>query len=248
MRNVDGTGNSGDAITHEVKVNMFYKGHVERVRMDICKLGKTDIILGMLWLAAYNSEIDWKKEEVRMTKCPPLCGKAVKIKGKKETREDKRKIVRWAVDEKEDWGREEEIEADHRKVEEMVSKQFHKWLKVFGKVESKRMPVRKVWDHVIDLNDDFKASKAKVYPLSRNKKEEVQKFIDEHLKKGYIRPSKLPQTLPVFFVDKKDGGKCMVMDYCRLNKQTVKNNYPLLLITNLVDSMDNKRVFTKMDL
>ena len=40
----------------------------------------------------------------------------------------------------------------------------------------------------------------------------------------------------------------MVMDYHRLNKQTVKNNYPLLLITNLVDSMDNKRVFTKMDL
>jgi len=45
---------------------------------------------------------------------------------------------------------------------------------------------------VIDLNNDFKASKAKVYPFSRNEKEEVQKFVDEHLKKGYIRPSKLP--------------------------------------------------------
>ena len=40
----------------------------------------------------------------------------------------------------------------------------------------------------------------------------------------------------------------MVIDYCRLNKQTVKNNYPLPLITDLVDSMDNKKVFTKMDL
>ena len=95
----------------------------------------------------------------------------------------------------------------------MVSKRFHKWLKVFGKMESERMLVRKVWDHVIDLNDDFKASKARVYPLSRNKKEEVQKFIDKHLKKGYIRPSKSPQMLPVFFVGKKDGGKHMVMDY-----------------------------------
>ena len=47
MRNVDGTGNSGDAIMHEVEVNMFYKGHVERVRMNICELGKTDVILGM---------------------------------------------------------------------------------------------------------------------------------------------------------------------------------------------------------
>jgi len=248
VRNVDGTGNSGGAIMHEVEVNMFYKGYVERVRMDVCELGKTDIILGMPWLAAHNLEIDWEKGEVRMTRCPPLCGKAVKIKGKKETREDERKIVRWAVDEKEDWGREEEIEADHRKVEKMVPKRFHKWLKVFRKVESERMPVRKVWDHAIDLNNDFKASKAKVYPLSRNEKEEVQKFINEHLKKGYIRPSKSPQTSPVFFVGKKDGGKCMVMDYRRLNKQTVKNNYPLPLITDLVYSMGNKRVFTKMDL
>ena len=152
------------------------------------------------------------------------------------------------VDEKEDWERKEEIEADHRKVEEMVPKRFHKWLKVFGKVELERMPVRKVWDHVIDLNGDFKASKARVYPLSRNEKKEVQKFINEHLKKRYIRPFKSPQTSPVFFVGKKDGGKCMVMDYHRLNKQMVKNNYPLSLMTDLVDGMGNKRVFTKIDL
>ena len=101
---------------------------------------------------------------------------------------------------------------------------------------------------MIDLNNNFKANKARVYPLSRNKKEEVQKFVNEHLKKGYIRPSKSPQTSLVFFVDKNDRGKHMVMDYCRLNKQTVKNNYPLPLIMDLVDSMGNKRIFTKMDL
>ena len=38
------------------------------------------------------------------------------------------------------------------------------------------------------------------------------------------------------------------MDYCSLNNQTVKNNYLLLLITNLIDNMGSKRVFTKMDL
>jgi len=76
----------------------------------------------------------------------------------------------------------------------------------------------------------------------------VQKFVDEHLKKGYIRPFKSPQTSPVFFVDKKNGGKHMVIDYRKLNKQMVKNNYPLPLITDLVDSIGNKRVFTKIDL
>jgi len=84
--------------------------------------------------------------------------------------------------------------------------------------------------------------------LSRNKREEVQSFVNKHLRKGYIQPSKSQQTLLVFFVGKKDGGKKMVMDYQKLNKQTVKNNYPLPLITDLVDTMGNKRVFTKMDL
>jgi len=53
---------------------------------------------------------------------------------------------------------------------------------------------------------------------------------------------------PVFFVGKKDGSKRIVMDYCNLNDQTVKNNYPLLLITDLIDNMGGKQVFTKMDL
>jgi len=94
VRNVDGTSNSKDAITHEVEVNMFYKGHVKRVRMDICKLEKTDMILGMPWLAVHNPEIDWEKREVRMMRCPLLCGKAINIKGKKEIRKDEKKIVR----------------------------------------------------------------------------------------------------------------------------------------------------------
>ena len=181
-----------DTITHKVEVNMFYKGHVERVQMDICELGKMDVILGIPWLVAHNPNIDWEKGEVRITRCSLLYRKAVKIKRKKEIRKEEKKIVRWSVEEKEDWEREEEMEADHRKMEEIVPKMFHKWLKVFGKVESERIPVRKIWDHVIDLRDDFKTSKARVYSLSRNEKEKVQKFIDKHLKKGYIRPSKSP--------------------------------------------------------
>jgi len=72
--------------------------------------------------------------------------------------------------------------------------------------------------------------------------------VDDQLRKRYIRPSKSPQISPVFFVGKKDGKKRMVMDYCSLNKQTIKNNYPLPLITDLINNMGSKKVFTKMDL
>ena len=68
------------------------------------------------------------------------------------------------------------------------------------------------------------------------------------MRKGYIRPSKSPQILLVFFVSKKNRSKRMVMDYYNLNKQTIKNNYPLPLITDLIDNMESKRVFTKMNL
>ena len=47
VRNVNGTNNSGGAITHQVEVNMYYKGHIERMRMDVYDLGKTEVILGI---------------------------------------------------------------------------------------------------------------------------------------------------------------------------------------------------------
>jgi len=54
--------------------------------------------------------------------------------------------------------------------------------------------------------------------------------------------------LPVFFVGKKNGSKRMVMDYHNLDDQTIKNNYLLPLITELIDNIGSKKVFTKMDL
>jgi len=60
------------------------------------------------------------------------------------------------MENKKDWGRDEEVKADHKKIEEIVPKRFLKWRKVFGKVESERMPTRKIWDHAIDLKETFK--------------------------------------------------------------------------------------------
>ena len=137
---------------------------------------------------------------------------------------------------------------DYKKTEEIVLKRFLKWRKVFGKVESERIPTRKIWDHAIDLKEIFKLQKGRIYPLSKNRREEVQNFVNDQLRKRYIRPSKSSQTSLVFFIGKKDGSKRMVIDYCNLNNQIVKNNYPLPLITDLIDNMGGKQVFTKIDL
>jgi len=119
---------------------------------------------------------------------------------------------------------------------------------VFGKKQSERMPTRKVWDHAIDVKEVFVLRKEKVYPLSREEMEEVREFVKEQLRKGYIWPSKSPQTAPVFFVRKKDGKKRMVQNYRYLNEWTIKNNYPLLLISDVLENIGIKKLFTKMDL
>ena len=88
-------------------MDVYYKNHMERIRMDICDLGKTEIILGIPWLAAHNPEINWETREVKITRCSPLCG-GIKSKEEKEKKKGKRvatlkeeKIIRWAIDDKE---------------------------------------------------------------------------------------------------------------------------------------------------
>ena len=154
-------------------------------------------------------------------------------------------MVERIIEEKEE---EEEDLIELRATDEIVPRWFHKYLKVFEKKDSERMPMRKAWDHAIDLREGFVPKKGKIYPLSRVEREKVQEFVKDQLRKEYIRLSKSPQMSPVFFMPKKDGKKRMVQDYQYLNSWTVKNNYPLLLILDLIDSIGKKKVFTKMDL
>ena len=88
----------------------------------------------------------------------PLCGERSqkKEKVKRVVTLEKEKIIRWAIDDKENQEKEEEIEEDYRKFEEMVPKRFLKQKKMFGKIESERMLTRKTWDHAIDLKKTFK--------------------------------------------------------------------------------------------
>jgi len=106
------------------------------------------------------------------------------------------------VEEKEEERDEKEDLIELRMVEEMVPRWFHKYLKVFEKRELERMLMRKTWDHAIDLREGFMPKKEKIYPLSRVEREEVQKFVKDQLRKGYIRLLKSPQMSPVFFEPK----------------------------------------------
>ena len=167
VRNVDRTINIGGVIMYQVECNMFFKGHIERVRIDICNLGKKEVILGMPQLAAHNPKIDQKKGKVKMTRCLPICGKGKQKEKKREVKKVKK-------------------QEDKETLRKLVSKRFWRQKKVFGKRESERMPVQKAQDYAIELKEGFVPKKGKVYSLSREKREEVQAFVENQLRKRYI--------------------------------------------------------------
>ena len=91
--------------------------------------------------------------------------------------------------------------------EKMVPKQFHKYMKVFLKQASKRMLIRKPWNHMIEMNHRFEPKKAKNILLSLQEQKEAEEFLNDQLSKGYIQESKSLQTSVVFFILKKDMRK-----------------------------------------
>lgn len=132
--------------------------------------------------------------------------------------------------------------------EEMVPEHYRQHAKVFSEQESERLPAHKAWDHPIELSPGAPTSlRTKIYPMSPAEQIELDRFIEENLRKGYIQPSKSPMASPVFFVKKKDGKLRFVQDYRRLNEFTVKNRTPLPLISDIINRLRGAKYFTKFD-
>jgi len=142
--------------------------------------------------------------------------------------------VKRVVEEWEIWNEKEKVAKSEAEARKLVPEKFHKWIQIFDKKASEQMPIRKLWNYTIDTKKRFVPKKGKMYLLLRKEREKICEFISEQLRKGYIRLSKSPQIAPVFFVGKKDSKKQMVHDYRYLNEWTIKNNYPLSLISDIV--------------
>ena len=117
---------------------------------------------------------------------------------------------------------------------------------VFNKAIFEKLLERSKWDHTIELIPNATLKDCKVYSLNVKEQEELNKFLEEHLKSGQIQPSKSLCMALFFFMKKKDGSLWPVQDYEWLNKVTIKNKYPLLLIQELIDKVQGVKYFTKL--
>src|SRR5579859_3461024 len=129
-----------------------------------------------------------------------------------------------------------------------VPNYLHDFKSVFSKESFDTLPEQKPLDNAIELVPNAEVGNCKIYPLSRDEQKELDEFLKENLNSGRIRPSKSPMAAPCFFVKKKDGKLHLVQDYRKLNAITVKNRYPLPLISELIGKLCGARYFTKLDI
>jgi Reverse transcriptase (RNA-dependent DNA polymerase) len=97
------------------------------------------------------------------------------------------------------------------------------------------------------LKEGFEPKSFKTYNLTPEEQKELDVWIKENLDKGYIQPSQSPMASPFFYVKKKDRKLRPCQDYRYLNEWTIKNAYPLPLISELTDKLSGAKHFTKLD-
>ena len=126
--------------------------------------------------------------------------------------------------------------------------QYSAFSETFSKSKATALPPSRDTDHTIDLEKDTRPPFGPIYNLSELELAALRAYLDEGLANGTIRPSKSPAGAPILFVKKKDGSLRLCVDYRGLNKITIKNRYPLPLISELLDRVKRAKIFTKLDL
>jgi hypothetical protein len=128
-----------------------------------------------------------------------------------------------------------------------IPPEYHEFADLFSKKESDKLPPHRSYDHQIPLEPGSTPPFGTIYKMSPVELEAARKYIEENLRKGFIRNSQSPCSAPIVFARKSDGSLRLCVDYRGLNKLTIKNRYPLPLIGELLERMNNAKYFTKFD-
>ena len=127
-------------------------------------------------------------------------------------------------------------------------REYHEFAILFFWEESNKLPSHCLYDHIIPLLPDKEPLKGPLYNISRDELLVLQKYLKEHLFKGFIQVSSSSAAFSVIFVKKSEGGLCLCVDYCDLNNLTVKNRYSLPLIRETLNLLTLSVIFTKLDI
>ena len=156
--------------------------------------------MGIDWLQLENPIINWKEGRVEI--------------GELEEEDEEERLRRFLKEEK----------APRLLATVELPLEYSHHSKVFSEEESQRFPLSKPYDHKIDLVENAEMKRSKVYPLSIPELKELDNYLEENLKKGYIRKSQSPFASPFFFIPKKNGKLRLCINIKKLNVATIRDH------------------------
>ncbi|PLW37203.1 hypothetical protein PCANC_24084 [Puccinia coronata f. sp. avenae] len=152
------------------------------------------------------------------------------------------------------WSKSAQLAADSKAlsapkpVKTIVPKAYHRFLNMFRKNNTQKLPPRQKYNFCAELLPGAVPQAGHIIPLLPAENNALNTLINNGLANGTIRRTTSPWAAPVLFTGKKHGNLRPCFDYRKLNAVTVKNQYPLPLTMDLVDSLLNADTFTKQDL
>uniref|UniRef100_A0A3B3I1M0 ribonuclease H n=1 Tax=Oryzias latipes TaxID=8090 RepID=A0A3B3I1M0_ORYLA len=199
----------------------FPDGHSELITFHLFRSAAHPLILGFPWLLRHNPHIDWSMGTVKS------------------------------------WGKScfndcfpvsPNLNPDDTPDLEGVPRCYHDLKDVFNKCYATSLPPHRDGDCAIDLLPGAPIPKGRLFSLSIPERLAMEEYIKTSLRAGLIRPSSSPAGAGFFFVEKKDKTLRPCIDYTQLNDITIKNRYPLPLVSSAFDILQGAKIFTKLDL
>ena len=249
--NADGSINSTGSIREFAIVKMRIGDHSEQITMAMSNLSTHPIFLGYNWLRKHNPQIDWKAKTLQFTceneHTPGLLDPEID-----DEEAEPEQLFMIDYEYFRNLSTDIAIAAGESKqtktFEEIVPEAYHEYKDIFAKETFDELPLHRSWDHTIKLLPGNHKVNCKTYNLTTAEQKELDNFLEENLSTGCIRPSKSQFASTFFFVNKKDGKLHPIQDSQKLNNITVKNQYPLLLISELINKLKNAKYYTKLDI
>ena len=204
-------------------------------------IDRYDVILGLPWWVKYNPPADWATRQLNLPAplvTPSPTPSVEFVAGSLFLDTPKEEVQALGV----------LCFATAETTKTSLPKEYSQFKDLFSKSKGNTLPPHRDIDHAIETTSDFKPFFGPIYSLSEVELKALKDYIDENLANEFIRPSKSPSGAPILFAKKKDGSLRLCVDYRALNKVTVKNRYPLPLMSELFDRIKSAKIFTKIDL
>jgi len=214
-------------VTHQTTpVHMLMSGnHHETIQFHVLRSPKIPLILGYPWLRRHNPNIDWSTGSILgwSSSCHQVCLKQAAAP---------------------------QLSVDMNLVPDVtgVPAEYLDFKEVFSKAKATSLPPHRPYDCAIELHPGAVPPKGRLYSLSAPERRSMETYVNDSLAAGIIRPSTSPAGAGFFFVAKKDKTLRPCIDYRGLNDVTVKNRYPLPLISSAFELLQGATIFTKLDL